>query len=63
METQTPDNNSGALRTAVQKLGTNLSSMIMPNIGMFIAWGLITALFIETGWLQIHNWLNSTNPC
>ncbi len=51
METQTPDNNSGALRTAVQKLGTNLSSMIMPNIGMFIAWGLITALFIETGWL------------
>jgi PTS system mannitol-specific IIC component len=51
METQTSDNNSGALRTAVQKLGTNLSSMIMPNIGMFIAWGLITALFIETGWL------------
>ena len=23
----------------------------MPNIGAFIAWGLITALFIETGWL------------
>ncbi len=25
--------------------------MIMPNIGAFIAWGLITALFIPTGWL------------
>ena len=22
----------------------------MPNIGAFIAWGLITALFIPTGW-------------
>ena len=25
--------------------------MIMPNISAFIAWGLITALFIEKGWL------------
>jgi PTS system mannitol-specific IIC component len=25
--------------------------MVMPNIGAFIAWGLITALFIPTGWL------------
>lgn len=25
--------------------------MVMPNIGAFIAWGLITALFIKTGWL------------
>ncbi|MFV0295045.1 MAG: PTS transporter subunit EIIC, partial [Hyphomicrobiaceae bacterium] len=25
--------------------------MIMPNIGAFIAWGLITALFIPDGWL------------
>ena len=24
--------------------------MVMPNIGAFIAWGLITALFIEKGW-------------
>ena len=35
----------------VQKLGTALSNMVMPNIGAFIAWGLITALFIKTGWL------------
>lgn len=35
---------------AVQKLGTFLSSMIMPNIGAFIAWGIITAFFIPKGW-------------
>ena len=29
----------------------SLSNMVMPNIGAFIAWGLITALFIKTGWL------------
>ena len=38
-------------RVQVQKFGTFLSSMVMPNIGAFIAWGLITALFIQTGWL------------
>ncbi len=25
--------------------------MVMPNIGAFIAWGLLTALFIDSGWL------------
>lgn len=40
------------VRVYVQKLGTSLSNMVMPNIGAFIAWGLITALFIEQGWLQ-----------
>lgn len=25
--------------------------MVMPNIGAFIAWGLISALFIPTGWM------------
>ena len=35
----------------VQAFGSFLSSMIMPNIAAFIAWGLITALFIEAGWL------------
>ena len=39
-------------RVRVQKFGTALSNMVMPNIGAFIAWGLITALFIEQGWLQ-----------
>ncbi|NMO02963.1 PTS mannitol transporter subunit IICBA [Gordonia sp. TBRC 11910] len=39
------------LRVRVQKFGTALSNMVMPNIGAFIAWGLLTALFIESGWL------------
>lgn len=38
------------MRTQIQKFGKALSSMVMPNIGAFIAWGLITALFIPTGW-------------
>ncbi len=40
---------SGA-RATIQRFGAFLAGMIMPNIGAFIAWGLITALFIETGW-------------
>jgi PTS system mannitol-specific IIC component len=38
-------------RATVQKLGGNLAGMVIPNIGAFIAWGLLTALFIPTGWL------------
>lgn len=38
------------MKTGVQKFGKFLSGMIMPNIGALIAWGLITALFIEAGW-------------
>jgi PTS system mannitol-specific IIC component len=38
-----------SVRIAVQKFGTFLSGMIMPNIAAFIAWGFITALFIEKG--------------
>ena len=40
-------------RVHVQKFGTFLSNMVMPNIGAFIAWGLITALFIKSGWLNL----------
>jgi PTS system mannitol-specific IIC component len=40
---------TGGARVAVQKFGTFLSGMIMPNIAAFIAWGFITALFIEDG--------------
>ncbi|WP_217183323.1 PTS mannitol transporter subunit IICB [Streptomyces sp. AC495_CC817] len=39
------------LRTSVQRFGTFLSGMIMPNIAAFIAWGFITMLFIAVGWL------------
>lgn len=39
------------IRARVQRFGGHLAGMIMPNIGAFIAWGLITAFFIESGWL------------
>lgn len=39
----------GGARVAVQRFGTFLSSMVMPNIPAFIAWGIITALFIAEG--------------
>ena len=42
-----------SVRVRVQRFGTFLSNMVLPNIGAFIAWGLITALFIETGWITL----------
>ncbi|MDQ0728970.1 PTS mannitol transporter subunit IICB [Microbacterium sp. W4I20] len=41
---------TGGLRTGVQRFGTFLSGMIMPNIPALIAWGIITAFFIPVGW-------------
>jgi PTS system mannitol-specific IIC component len=41
----------GGARVHVQRFGTFLSNMIMPNIPALIAWGLFTALFIDVGWL------------
>jgi PTS system mannitol-specific IIC component len=34
----------------IQRFGGNLAAMVIPNIGAFIAWGLITAFVIPTGW-------------
>jgi PTS system mannitol-specific IIC component len=53
MATETVAKPRTSVRVHVQKFGTFLSGMIMPNIGAFIAWGLITALFIKTGWLPV----------
>jgi PTS system mannitol-specific IIC component len=39
------------VQATIQRIGGFLAGMIMPNISAFIAWGLITALFIDTGWL------------
>lgn len=38
-------------RAKVQAFGGFLTNMVLPNIGAFIAWGLLTALFIPTGWI------------
>ena len=46
----------------VQKFGKFLSGMVMPNIGAFIAWGLITALFIPTGWFPNETFGTLVDP-
>jgi PTS system mannitol-specific IIC component len=49
--TYTPEVQGQGFRASVQRLGGYMAGMVMPNIGAFIAWGLITALFIPTGWI------------
>ncbi|MBM7096998.1 PTS mannitol transporter subunit IICB [Bacillus sp. H-16] len=51
-----------SVKARVQKFGSFLSGMIMPNIGAFIAWGLITALFIPTGWLPNETFEQLVGP-
>jgi len=53
MTTESQPRTRGGARVGVQRFGTFLSGMIMPNIAAFIAWGLITALFIEDGWIPV----------
>lgn len=49
-------------RASLQKLGGNLAGMVIPNIGAFIAWGLLTALFIPTGWLPNESFASMVGP-
>nr|WP_185975736.1 PTS mannitol transporter subunit IICB [Tessaracoccus rhinocerotis] len=49
-------------RARVQKFGGFLAGMIMPNIGAFIAWGLLTALFIPNGWLPNETLATMVGP-
>jgi PTS system mannitol-specific IIC component len=53
MSDYTPRVTGTGVKASVQRFGGYLAGMVMPNIGAFIAWGLITALFIETGWLPV----------
>lgn len=50
------------IKVAVQKFGNFLSSMVMPNISAFIAWGLITALFIPTGFIPNESLAKMVDP-
>ncbi len=49
------------MKNFAQKFGKFLSGMVMPNIGAFIAWGFITALFIPDGWIP-NEGLASIHP-
>ncbi|GAA1308755.1 PTS sugar transporter subunit IIA [Brachybacterium tyrofermentans] len=50
MTTKTEAKRGFSPRVALQKVGTSLSNMVMPNIPALIAWGILTAFFIEDGW-------------
>ena len=54
--------NKGSLKNSVQSVGKFLSGMVMPNIGAFIAWGFITALFIATGWFPNEQLATMVDP-
>ncbi|HTF06855.1 MAG TPA: PTS mannitol transporter subunit IICB [Asanoa sp.] len=58
----TPAVQGTGFRATVQRFGGNLAAMVMPNIGAFIAWGLITALFIPTGWIPNEDFGQLVNP-
>lgn len=49
-------------KAGIQKFGAYLSGMVMPNIAAFIAWGLITALFIATGWVPNEKLSSMVGP-
>lgn len=50
------------MRERLQRLGGFLAGMVIPNIGAFIAWGLITALFIPTGWVPSERFAANVGP-
>ena len=50
------------MRQQVQRFGSFLAAMVVPNIGAFIAWGLITALFIPTGWIPSETFAKLVGP-
>ena len=46
----------------IQSWGGFAAGMVVPNIGAFIAWGLLTALFIPTGWLPNEQFVQQVGP-
>ncbi len=51
-----------SIRDGLSRFGKFLSGMVMPNIGAFIAWGFLTALFIPTGWLPNEGFASIASP-
>ena len=50
------------MKAQIQSFGRFLSGMVMPNIGAFIAWGFITALFIPSGWIPNEELAKMVGP-
>ncbi|MFS0660369.1 PTS mannitol transporter subunit IICB [Niallia alba] len=49
-------------RARIQAIGGFLTNMVLPNIGAFIAWGILTALFIPTGWFPNEQLASIVSP-
>lgn len=49
-------------RAKMQAFGGFLTAMVIPNMGAFIVWGFITALFIPTGWIPNENFNELVTP-
>jgi mannitol PTS system EIICBA or EIICB component len=62
MPVPVPTSAGGGWRAQVQRLGGFLAGMVIPNIGAFIAWGLITAFFIPTGWIPNEHLAELVGP-
>ncbi len=51
-----------SIKERVSKFGKFLSGMVMPNIGVFIAWGFLTAIFSASGWFPVESFAEMTTP-
>ncbi len=58
----TPPVEGTGVKATIQRFGGYLAGMIMPNIAAFIAWGLITALFIPSGWIPNEMFAGLVDP-
>ena len=45
-----------------QRFGGFLAAMVIPNMAAFIAWGLLTAFFIPTGWTPSERFAELVGP-
>ena len=50
------------MKEKIQRVGGFMAGMIIPNMGAFIAWGLLTALFIATGWIPSEKFAANVDP-
>jgi PTS system mannitol-specific IIC component len=50
------------MRQQIQRFGSFMAAMVVPNIGALLAWGLITALFIPTGWIPNEHFAKIVGP-
>src|SRR5216110_3513003 len=57
-----PEWRARLVQERIQRLGGNLAAIVIPNIGAFIAWGLITAFVIPTGWIPNEDFAKLVGP-